>query len=60
MSFDNERRFRNALLWTFERMSVDGGMTPAETRRTIKEISNVLQGRHSVAAEYEPEPVSST
>lgn len=44
----------SALLWAFDRLSVTGGMNPAEQRRTMKEIGNVLTGRPSPAATYRP------
>lgn len=49
-----EKSYRNALLWAFDRLSVTGGMNPAEQRRTMKEIGNVLTGRPSPAATYQP------
>jgi hypothetical protein len=45
---------RNALLWAFDRLSIDGGMTVKEQKRTMLEIGNVLRGRPSVAANYRP------
>lgn len=49
-----EAEYRNALLWAFDRLSVTGGMNAAEQRRTMKEIGNVLSGRSSLAATYQP------
>lgn len=46
--------YRSALLWAFDRLSVTGGMNPAEQRRTMKEIGNVLTGRPSPAGTYQP------
>lgn len=46
--------YRCALLWAFDRLSVDGGMTLLEQRRTMQEIGNVLRGRSSPAATYQP------
>jgi hypothetical protein len=46
--------YRNALLWAFDRLSVTGGMNPAEQRRTMRELGNVLTGRPSPAASYKP------
>lgn len=49
-----ETEYRNALLWVFDRLSVDR-MTPSEIRRTMFEVGNVLQRRPSPAARYQPE-----
>lgn len=46
--------YRNALMWAFDRLGVDGGMTEKEQLRTMREIGNVLCGRQSSAATYEP------
>lgn len=46
--------YRNALLWAFDRLSIDGGMTIEEQRRTMREIGNVLRGIPSPAATYKP------
>lgn len=46
--------YRNALLWAFDRLSVTGGMDAAAQRRTMQEIGNVLRGRRSPAATYQP------
>lgn len=46
--------YRSALLWAFDRLSVTGGMTAAEQRRTMVEIGKVLTGRPSPAADYTP------
>lgn len=46
--------YRNALLWAFDRLSVTGGMNPAEQRHTMREIGKVLQGKASPAATYKP------
>jgi hypothetical protein len=50
----SDETYRNALLWAFDRLSVTGGMNPDEQRRTMKEIGNVLTGRPSPAATYQP------
>ena len=46
--------YRNALMWAFDRLSVDDGMTLKEQKRTMAEIGKVLTGRPSPAATYEP------
>jgi hypothetical protein len=46
--------YLSALLWAFDRLSVTGGMNAAEQRRTMQEIGNVLRGRPSPAATYQP------
>lgn len=46
--------YRNALMWAFDRLSIDGGMTRTEQLRTMREIGNVLIGRPSPAAIYQP------
>lgn len=46
--------YRSALMWAFDRLSVTGGMTPREQRYTMEQIGNVLTGRPSPAASYEP------
>ena len=46
--------YRNALLWAFDRLSIDGGMSVREQRHTMREIGNVLRGRPSPAATYKP------
>lgn len=51
---DQERHYRNALMWAFDRLGVDGGMTEKEQLRTMREIGNVLCGRRSPASAYEP------
>lgn len=51
---DNETKFRNALLWAFDRLSIDGGMTEREQATTMRELGNVLMGRPSPAGEYVP------
>ena len=48
-------RYRNALLWAFDRLSVDGDMTAKEQRTTQKEIGQVLLGKPSRAAAYDPD-----
>lgn len=50
----SETAYRNALMWAFDRLSIDGGMTVREQRRTMNEIGNVLRGRPSPAATYVP------
>lgn len=51
---DELMRYRNALLWTFDRLSIDGGMTASEQRSTMREIGNVLCNLPSPAARYKP------
>lgn len=51
---DREKLYRNALMWAFDRLGVDGGMTEKEQLRTMREIGNVLCGKRSPAAAYEP------
>jgi hypothetical protein len=46
--------FRNALMWAFDRLGVDGGMTAKEQLYTMREIGKVLCGRPSPAATYTP------
>jgi hypothetical protein len=46
--------YRNALMWAFDRLGVDGGMTAREQLHTMREIGKVLCGRPSPAATYEP------
>lgn len=50
---NRETEYRNALLWAFDRLSVDR-MTPSEIRRTMIEVGKVLQGKPSPAARYMP------
>jgi hypothetical protein len=45
---------RKALMWAFDRLSVDGGMNAPEQRHTMREIGKVLCGRPSPAASYKP------
>lgn len=51
---DKEAQYRNALLWAFDRLSIDGGMTEREQATTMREIGNVLTGKPSAAGEYVP------
>lgn len=51
---DAGTEYRNALMWVFDRLSVDGGMTAQEQRFTMKQIGRVLNGLPSDAALYEP------
>lgn len=51
---DHNPAYRNALMWAFDRLSISGGMTPSEQRRTMEEIGKVLTGRPSRAATYQP------
>ena len=44
---------RNALLWAFDRLSVDD-MTKRERQQTMLGIGNVLTGKPSPAATYVP------
>jgi hypothetical protein len=46
--------YRNALMWAFDRLGVDGGMTEKEQLHTMREIGKVLTGRPSPAANYKP------
>jgi hypothetical protein len=46
--------YRNALMWAFDRLGVDGGMTAKEQLHTMREIGKVLCGRASPAATYKP------
>lgn len=46
--------YRNALMWAFDRLGVDGGMNEKEQLHTMREIGNVLTGRPSPAANYKP------
>jgi hypothetical protein len=46
--------YRNALMWAFDRLGVDDGMSPKEQIYTMREIGKVLCGRPSPAASYEP------
>jgi len=48
------REYRNALMWAFDRLSVDGGMTAREQAHTRRQIGNVLRGLPSSAANYKP------
>ena len=50
-----EDNYRNALMWVFDRLSVDDGLTPQQQRKTLVEIGNVLQQRPSVASDYMPD-----
>lgn len=50
---NREAEYRNALLWVFDRLSVDR-MTPGEIRRTMTEVGKVLTGKPSPASGYEP------
>jgi hypothetical protein len=45
----DEIRYRDALQWAFERLSLDGGMTSKEQQLTYREIGNVLLGRPTPA-----------
>lgn len=47
-------RLRAALLRAFDRLSVDDGMTKREQQHTMLEIGNVLTGKPSPAASYDP------
>ncbi len=48
-------RYRNALMWVFDRLSIGApGMTAAEQHRTFIEIGKVLRGIASPAADYRP------
>lgn len=51
---ERETIFQNALMWAFDRLSIDGGMNVKEQHRTMREIGNVLRGRPSLAATYRP------
>lgn len=52
---ERETAYRNALMWAFDRLSIDGGMTVKEQHRTMRELGNVLCGRRSHAATYQPD-----
>lgn len=52
---EENTRLRAALLWAFDRLSVDDGMTKREQRDTMLEIGNVLTGKPSPAASYVPQ-----
>jgi hypothetical protein len=47
---------RAAIIWARDRIDVDGGMTAAETARTVAELMNVLLGLPSPATDFRPEP----
>lgn len=47
-------QYRNALMWAFDRLGVDGGMSAREQLHTMREIGKVLCGRPSPAARYKP------
>lgn len=47
------KRLRAALLWAFDRLSIDD-MTKREQQRTMLEIGNVLTGKPSPASSYVP------
>ncbi len=53
---DDTTRYRNALMWVFDRLSVIdvGGMTVKEQRATQREVGRVLLGNPSRAATHEP------
>lgn len=54
MSNERERAYRNALMWAFDRLSLDGGMSAREQRYTMQEIGKVLCDRPSLAGTYKP------
>ena len=45
-------RLRAALMWTFDRAELDGGMTEGECQHTAEEIGKVLTGKPSIATRY--------
>lgn len=49
-----EAEYRNALLWAFDRLRVDDGMSAREQRHTMIELGKVLTGKPSPAARYQP------
>jgi len=51
---NNEARYRSALLWVFDRLTIDGGMMTREQRYTFEQIGNVLMGKPSPADSYQP------
>lgn len=51
---DKETKYRNALMWAFDRLTIDGGMTPREQRYTFEQIGKVLMGEPSPADSYVP------
>lgn len=46
---------RAALRWAYDRLDIDGGMTPKEQRRTVEQIGNTLAGQPSRASDYRPD-----
>lgn len=50
---DTETKYRNALMWAFDRLSIDD-MTKREQQNTMLEIGNVLTGKLSPATTYVP------
>lgn len=46
--------YRNALLWVFDRLSVDGGLTLGEQKYTMLQVGKVLRGLDSPASRYVP------
>ena len=50
---EDRDKYRNALLWAFDRLSVDD-MTKRERQQTMLGIGNVLTGKPSPAATYVP------
>lgn len=49
-----EAEYRSALLWAFDRLGVDDGMSAREQRHTMIELGKVLTGKSSPAARYHP------
>lgn len=43
-----------ALMWVFDRLSVDGGLALKEQQKTYREVGRVLLGLPSVASKYLP------
>jgi hypothetical protein len=41
----SKSQLRDAVLWTYQRLSVDGGMSAQEQATTRRELGNVLFGR---------------
>jgi hypothetical protein len=50
----SRNKYRNALCWAFDRLSLDGGETLKEQKYTMNEIGKVLRGLPSAASNYEP------
>ena len=44
-------KYRNAILWAFDRLTTDG-LTQKEIKRTADELGNVILGKPSPASTY--------